>query len=405
MSFIFLSYSKSRRDLTEALADHLVSEGYEVWWDTSLISGDVYAHVIRDKLNEAAAVIVIWSENAIKSDWVYSEAARANKQKKLIQVLSEGVDPSDLPLPFDARHVDALENREAILRALGKLSVPRASPNLKQDDNGGRHIAIPTNTRPAVAEQQKPEISETQCIPAANETLQSATDANASGAIASKVPLTPVVPRTGPHVIGIIGLPGAGKTSVGAILNKHEVPIIDQADLIFDLLDKPGPAAEAMFTRFGKSLEQKAGRLYHKGLALTVSHDTTAQEGFHRVLYSYVVERELNAVKGLGEHAVVAVLVRMIGFRNYDELWCVVADDDVMINRRGLISQGNNLYAEGSRYDYSVALLPLGKGNVESVKEWLVDLAARVIDTTRPNELAAQVEDALREAGPPRIVN
>lgn len=126
MSFVFLSYSKESRDATQALAAHLQDLGYEVWWDTSLISGEAYAHVIRDKLNAAAAVIVVWTESAVHSEWVYSEAKRARDQRKLVQVHDESLALAEIPPPFDALHLDALKDRAAILRALERLEVPRA---------------------------------------------------------------------------------------------------------------------------------------------------------------------------------------------------------------------------------------------------------------------------------------
>jgi hypothetical protein len=121
--FVFISYSKEYRHLTESLAMKLEADGYSVWWDTELISGDAYTRVIVDRLNKARAVIVIWSPASIKSEWVLSEAQRARRQAKLIQVSSDGIDINDIPPPFDVVHLESLNNGQAIRKALNRYKV------------------------------------------------------------------------------------------------------------------------------------------------------------------------------------------------------------------------------------------------------------------------------------------
>ena len=40
MTDIFISYSKQDQDEAYKLATFLEAEGYSVWWDTSLLSGE-----------------------------------------------------------------------------------------------------------------------------------------------------------------------------------------------------------------------------------------------------------------------------------------------------------------------------------------------------------------------------
>ena len=53
------------------------------------------------ELGRARAVIVIWTDTSIKSDWVRSEAGRAQADRKLIPVKLEHLTYKDLPPPFD----------------------------------------------------------------------------------------------------------------------------------------------------------------------------------------------------------------------------------------------------------------------------------------------------------------
>jgi hypothetical protein len=50
---IFISYSRQRPQPTRDVAAYLTSEGYSVWWDTKLISGDIFREVIVRELDAA----------------------------------------------------------------------------------------------------------------------------------------------------------------------------------------------------------------------------------------------------------------------------------------------------------------------------------------------------------------
>lgn len=61
MADIFISYSKMDHDEARMLAAFLEAEGYSVWWDTNLISGEAFRKTIMTELGRARAAIVIWS--------------------------------------------------------------------------------------------------------------------------------------------------------------------------------------------------------------------------------------------------------------------------------------------------------------------------------------------------------
>jgi hypothetical protein len=48
------------RDRAQMVASLLEAEGYSVWWDSALLSGDKFRKVIMAELGKARAVIVIW---------------------------------------------------------------------------------------------------------------------------------------------------------------------------------------------------------------------------------------------------------------------------------------------------------------------------------------------------------
>ena len=125
MADIFISYAKEDYNETRLLAALLEAEGYSVWWDTNLVSGDQFRKVIMTELGRARAVIVVWTENSINSDWVHSEAGRAHADRKLIPVKTKGLAYTDIPPPFDNMHIENVGARDKILGAVvAKLAEP-----------------------------------------------------------------------------------------------------------------------------------------------------------------------------------------------------------------------------------------------------------------------------------------
>ena len=98
MTDIFISYARSTAAQARQVADALLEMGYAVWRDDELPAHRPYAEVIEERLAAAKAVVVIWSAEAAKSQWVFSEANRAREDGKLIQLSLDG---TRLPMPFD----------------------------------------------------------------------------------------------------------------------------------------------------------------------------------------------------------------------------------------------------------------------------------------------------------------
>src|SRR5665213_1357663 len=98
MSDIFISYARSTADQAPAIAEALRGLGYDVWRDDELPAHRSYAEVIEERLQAAKVVVVIWSAEAVRSEWVQSEADTARTDRKLVQLTIDG---SRLPRPFD----------------------------------------------------------------------------------------------------------------------------------------------------------------------------------------------------------------------------------------------------------------------------------------------------------------
>jgi predicted ATPase/class 3 adenylate cyclase len=98
MSDVFISYARSTEQEAKQVTDALRALGYGVWRDDELPAHRAYTKVIDEKLRAAKAVVVVWSTEAVDSDWVQSEADRARLDRKLVQLSIDGAQP---PMPFD----------------------------------------------------------------------------------------------------------------------------------------------------------------------------------------------------------------------------------------------------------------------------------------------------------------
>ncbi len=98
MADVFISYARTTAKQAQAAADALKALGYSVWLDDELLAHHAYTHAIEEQLTAAKVALVIWSTEAVKSEWVLSEANRAREDHKLVQLT---VDGARLPMPFD----------------------------------------------------------------------------------------------------------------------------------------------------------------------------------------------------------------------------------------------------------------------------------------------------------------
>ena len=98
MSDVFVSYARPSERQAHQVAEALRAQGYRVWRDDELPAHRSYSDVIEERLRSAKAVIVVWSSDAIASQWVRAEADVARQAGTLVQVTVDGSMP---PLPFN----------------------------------------------------------------------------------------------------------------------------------------------------------------------------------------------------------------------------------------------------------------------------------------------------------------
>jgi adenylate cyclase len=98
MSDVFVSYARSDEPQAKRVTDALREQRYQVWWDDELPAHRSYADVIEERLKSAGAVVVLWSAEASKSQWVRAEADAARSVGRLVQARLDSTIP---PIPFN----------------------------------------------------------------------------------------------------------------------------------------------------------------------------------------------------------------------------------------------------------------------------------------------------------------
>ena len=98
MADIFVSYGRSSESQARKVAEALRATGYSVWRDDELPAHRAYSDVIEERLRSAKAVVVLWSAEAARSQWVRAEADVAREAGTLVQISVDGTLP---PMPFN----------------------------------------------------------------------------------------------------------------------------------------------------------------------------------------------------------------------------------------------------------------------------------------------------------------
>jgi len=102
---IFISYSRADRSVAKHLARSFEGEGFSVWWDAALHSGETFDEVIERSLRAAKVVVVLWSPRSVTSRWVRAEATLADRLGKLAPVV---IEECERPIIFQLTHTTDL---------------------------------------------------------------------------------------------------------------------------------------------------------------------------------------------------------------------------------------------------------------------------------------------------------
>jgi adenylate cyclase len=104
---IFVSYSRQNKARVAPLVRALEAEGWSVWWDPEITPGEEFDTLISRELDQARALVVVWTPDSVDSRWVRGEARDAADRGVLVPVR---FDNARLPIDFRALHTTDLDD-------------------------------------------------------------------------------------------------------------------------------------------------------------------------------------------------------------------------------------------------------------------------------------------------------
>lgn len=137
MASVFLSYDHDDAAKARPIAVALEKAGHSVWWDLHIRSGSQFSKVIEQSLNDADVVVVLWSKDAVESNWVRDEAAAGRDTGRLVPVTLDGTIPPLGFRQFQTINFSGWKGRRTP-RAFRKLLIDIETTATAEGDDSGR---------------------------------------------------------------------------------------------------------------------------------------------------------------------------------------------------------------------------------------------------------------------------
>ena len=141
MTDVFFSYSSKDRERVRPIRDALVAEGFDVFWDREAPPGRNRNEWTRQQAGAAPCVVVFWSAHSAMQFGVAREAIAAKTAGKLVSVLLDPIEPSQLPMKLDAGLGDTVidfDNPRAGLARLAKEIAAKKAQAASQPPKASR---------------------------------------------------------------------------------------------------------------------------------------------------------------------------------------------------------------------------------------------------------------------------
>lgn len=113
MAKVFISYKREEQELAQFVRTKFAELGIEYFMDDELSPDENYSLGLDRQLAEAGAVLVLWTNLSVRSEFVYSEAQKGNRRRVLVAARFNQLSFDDLPVPFNAFQTSDLSDWRA----------------------------------------------------------------------------------------------------------------------------------------------------------------------------------------------------------------------------------------------------------------------------------------------------
>ena len=133
-SAVFISYSHADLSVAEKIEAELVNQGFLVWRDQkNLYAGARWPKELGKKISDLDAIVLLWSENASKSEFVEMEWCTSVALKK--QIVPIFLDNTPLPHFLASIHGISIEDKNIDEKLIQALSTSEPAPDQTRVDD------------------------------------------------------------------------------------------------------------------------------------------------------------------------------------------------------------------------------------------------------------------------------
>lgn len=157
-------------------------------------------------------------------------------------------------------------------------------------------------------------------------------------------------PEKKPIILGITGTIGSGKSTVGKILKRFSIPVIDTDHLVHQLLQEDLAVIGAIKDRFSDAvitLTYGIPSVNREKLGKIIFDDPTARASLEAIVHPATILACRKKIQENSNQAIVAVLVPLLFEANleseYDQIWTIFTEEKILEER---LSQRDNLSFE-----------------------------------------------------------
>lgn len=96
---VFLSYSSASQPWVRKFTDALTASGVSAWFDAhEILPGERWQAQIEKALRQSRVLILVLTPESVQRPWTFFELGAALADgKRIVPVLSDDVDPADIP--------------------------------------------------------------------------------------------------------------------------------------------------------------------------------------------------------------------------------------------------------------------------------------------------------------------
>lgn len=158
MADIFIAFSRADLDIASGLKKEISKWGWSVWMDENLEVGESLTPQIISQIRHARVIIVLWTETAINSEWIFAETtlARGENKQYLPIVWGDRIKPPDIfeqvvpiYLKIEQGKVEwrtaitpIKQKLESIFGPFRKLEDPKSLRLMTWNLAGAKHLAL-----------------------------------------------------------------------------------------------------------------------------------------------------------------------------------------------------------------------------------------------------------------------